>query len=118
MRQRPWVRVLAAVAALGAGASIATASSASSSRSSCTLGQATAGATQVEQTAVASAQAAFVRSLSGLSAADRKAAGADFATDLQAYVYGFPIVMVRRTARELPAAIGWSRSARSPTPRR
>ena len=102
MRQRPWVRVLAAVAALGAGASIATASSASSSRSSCTLGQATAGATQVEQTAVASAQAAFVRSLSGLSAADRKAAGADFATDLQAYVYGFPIVMVRRTARSFP----------------
>lgn len=102
MSRRPWMSVLAAVATLGAGASIAAASSARTSRTSCALGQASPAAARVAQTTIAAAEASFMRSLSGVSKANRATAGAAFATDLAAYVYGYPTVMVRRTIKTFP----------------
>ncbi len=51
---------------------------------------------------LAAERARFERSLTGVSASSAHAAGARFVTDLGAWLYGFPAVIVRRTILTFP----------------
>lgn len=101
MRRRAWLIVLVAVWASGASFPPSARSSASR-RVVCDLGTLSAENHMVEGTVLATARAKFERSLSAISQRDRTAAGARFVTDLAAYVYGYPIVIVRRTILTFP----------------
>ncbi len=68
----------------------------------CYLGQVSGDVATIETSVLARARASFERSLTGASAGQKTAAGARFVTDLAAYVYGFPVVIQRRTTLSFP----------------
>jgi hypothetical protein len=75
---------------------------ADSTPAACTLGQISAHDARVLHTALSAARTRFEHSLTGVSAARAKAAGAAYTTDLAAWLYGFPTVIVRRTILTFP----------------
>src|SRR5450755_3741029 len=75
---------------------------ADSTPAACTLGQISAHDARVLHTALSAARTRFEHSLTGVSAARAKAAGATYTTDLAAWLYGFPTVIVRRTILTFP----------------
>ena len=88
---------LAIVCALAEGSS-----QASVARPSCALGKLSAHDAQVVQTVLTQRRAGFQRSLVGVSPSSASAAGEAFVTDLAAWLYGYPIVLVRRTILTFP----------------
>jgi hypothetical protein len=68
----------------------------------CALGRATAGEATLEAAVLGAARTRFERSIHGVSPSARAAEGAKFATDLAAYLYGYPIVIQRRTIESYP----------------
>jgi hypothetical protein len=68
----------------------------------CALGRLSATNARLVRTVLADERARFERSLSGVSRRRANAAGAMFVTDLAAWLYGFPTVIVRRTILTFP----------------
>jgi hypothetical protein len=102
MRRVGWLAVRLIVAAIAAGCIPAASGAASSGPASCALGKLSAHDALVERAVLSHARAGFQRSLSGVSRAARDAAGGKFVTDLAAYLYGYPIVILRRTLLTFP----------------
>ncbi len=102
MRRTGWLVVLALAGALTVGSAQAVPGSVAPAGSACALGRLSAYDARVEAAVLAQARASFQRTLSGASRRARQAAGARFETDLAAYLYGFPIVIVRRTILTFP----------------
>jgi hypothetical protein len=75
---------------------------AASSPATCTLGKLSGYDATIMRTVLAAERVRFERSLSGVSRSRASAAGATFVTDLAAWLYGFPIVIVRRTILTFP----------------
>ncbi|QEC46521.1 DUF1254 domain-containing protein [Baekduia soli] len=97
--RRAMVAALAATAALWpAGTQARPAAPAS-----CAAGRpASAAVAQRLRDVLATRRARFEHTLDGVTPASRRAAGAQYATAVEAYVYGFPIIMVRRTIARFP----------------
>jgi hypothetical protein len=95
------VLALILLAALGAGLARA-ASEGGPGVSRCALGSATTSTAKIEASALSAARTKFEGSLHGVPANSRAGAGAQFASDLAAYLYGYPIVMERRTTLSFP----------------
>ena len=116
MRRTGWLIVLLLVGALGVSSAvgarssvigvrssvIGARSSAASRRSACDLGRASSYDAAAENTVLAQARSRFERSLRGVAQRAKLAAGARFVTDLAAYLYGYPIVIVRETITIFP----------------
>lgn len=68
----------------------------------CTLGSLSTHDAAAERNVLAGARARFQRSLRGVPRSQANAAGARYATDLAAWLYGFPTVIVRRTILSFP----------------
>lgn len=85
------------IASLLVAGSLAGAAQAASAPPACTLGSHSAHDASIENGVLSTARERFEHSLAGLSGARVRAAGATYAIDLAAYLYGFPIVIVRRT---------------------
>jgi hypothetical protein len=87
-----------AQAALGAGGSRLDVSA----PAACELGRLSGHDASLERGVLAAAETGFERSLSGVPARARSVAGSRFVTDLAAYLYGYPVVIVRRTILTFP----------------
>ena len=90
------------ITALAVSGSLAGAAQAAPVPPACTLGSLSARDARTETSVISTARSRFERSLTGVSRARAKAAGAAYATDLAAYLYGFPTVIVRRTILTFP----------------
>jgi hypothetical protein len=73
-----------------------------SSPPACALGRLSASDNRLVLSVLAQQRALFLRSLPNLTPAAARSAGAAFVTDLAAWVYGFPTVIVRRTILTFP----------------
>ncbi len=102
MRRLGGLGVLLAIGALGVGSAERASGAAASHRQACDLGRVSAADARIESGVIAQARSKFERSLSGTPSRARAAAGARFVTDLAAYLYGYPIVIVRRTTLTFP----------------
>lgn len=103
MRRLGGLSLLLVVCALGVGSAAGAPSSAVSGRPACDLGKVSIHDARIETAVFARARSRFERSLSGVSRSGQAAAGKRFATALAAYLYGYPIVIVRRTILTFPA---------------
>lgn len=90
------------IAALLVAGSLAGTAHATSAPPACTLGSLSARDASTENSVLNAARNRFEHSLDDVSGARVKAAGAAYATDLAAYLYGFPTVIVRRTIITFP----------------
>jgi len=98
-----WSRAALATVILGAGGGVASASTAPPPlRASCELGTVSKAAGTAENAVLKAAVGRFDQGLTELSRAGRTTAARLYATDLAAYVYGYPIVIVRRTILTFP----------------
>lgn len=95
-------RVISLLVPMIVGALLVASAHGASAPAACTLGKLSAVDAGVVHTLLADERAAFERSLSGVSRSRRNSAGATFVTDLAAWLYGFPIVIVRRTILTFP----------------
>ena len=99
---------LCAASADGAGSAASAASAsgapaaAATAPPACALGRLSAGNLRLVRGVLGDARAGFERSLAGVSRSRAEAAGAQFVTDLAAWLYGFPTVIVRRTILTFP----------------
>jgi hypothetical protein len=92
--------VAGAVATAAFGAGVANGATATTP---CTLGKLSRTDAQLVDRVLAGERARFEASLGGVSRPSARAAGAKFVTDVAAWLYGFPIVIVRRTIHTFPA---------------
>ncbi len=99
MRRTGWLGALVLTCALLGGSASGLAVPA---RTACALGRLSAYDAAAETATLAQARARFERTLSGVPRRARHAAGAKFVTALAAYLYGYPIVIVRRTMLTFP----------------
>lgn len=97
MRRAALSIALAAIIALASGAPAA-----SPTPTPCALGSLSSSDARLVRSALAQQQSQFERSLTHVPNAMRGAAGTRFATDLAAWIYGYPIVLVRRTIQTFP----------------
>ncbi len=103
MRRLVLLGVLLILATLGAGLALGASRPADARSGPCYLGHASRDAARIENAVLARARSSFEGSVTGVSANSRKAAGARFMTDLAAYIYGYPIVIQRRTILSFPS---------------
>jgi hypothetical protein len=104
VRRLGWLSALVLAGALGVASAQGAPSSAAgvSPAPRCDLGHVSGDDAGVETAVLAKARVRFERSLTGSSPRAQAGAGARFVTDLAAYVYGYPIVIVRRTILTFP----------------
>jgi hypothetical protein len=94
--------VMTMLATLLAAGSLGGTAQAASTPAACTLGSLSARDANTVRTVLSTARTRFERTLTGVSSARAKAAGAAYTTDLAAWLYGFPTVIVRRTINTFP----------------
>ncbi|MGI8557127.1 MAG: DUF1254 domain-containing protein [Solirubrobacteraceae bacterium] len=93
------------VLAIIAGVALTAAGSGQAAARTCTLGTSNAADLHAARRIIGGQTRGFERSLAGISASHRRAAGATFAAAVAAYLYGFPQVMMQRTIDSYPVNV-------------